>query len=44
VRINIAAGTPDADLSPRAAHAASQARAAVRELRLVTDDTSMSPR
>ena len=44
VRINIAAGTPDADLSPRAAHAASQARAAVRELKLVTDDTSMSPR
>ena len=44
VRINIAAGTPGADLSPRAAHAASQARAAVRELKLVTDDTSMSPR
>lgn len=44
VRINIAAGAPDAGLSPRAAHAASQARAAVRELKLPTDDTSMSPR
>lgn len=44
VRINIAAGAPDAGLSPRAAHAASQARAVVRELKLLTDDTSMSPR
>jgi len=44
VRINIAAGAPDAGLSPRAAHAASQARAALRELKLLTDDTSMSPR
>ena len=44
VRINIAADAPDAGLSPRAAHAASQARAAVRELKLLTDDTSMSPR
>ena len=44
VRINIAAGAPDAGLSPRAAHAASQARAAVRELKLLTDGTSMSPR
>jgi len=32
VRINIAAGAPDAGLSARAAHAASQARAAVRSL------------
>jgi len=38
VQINIAAGVPDAGLSPRAAHAASQARAAVRELKLLTDD------
>jgi len=44
VRINIAAGAPDTDLSPRAAHATSQARAAVRELRPLTDGTSMSPR
>ena len=44
VRINIAAGAPDAGLSPRAAHAASQARGAVRELKLRTDGTSMSPR
>jgi methenyltetrahydrofolate cyclohydrolase len=44
VRINIAVGAPDAGLSPRAAHAASQARAAVRELKLLRDDTSMSPR
>jgi len=44
VRINIAAGAPDAGLSSRAAHAASQARAAVRELKLLTDGTSMSPR
>jgi formiminotetrahydrofolate cyclodeaminase len=44
VRINIAAGASDAGLSPRAAHAASQARAAVRELELLSDGTSMSPR
>lgn len=44
VRINIAAGAPDAGLSTRAAHAASQARAAVRELKLLTDDTGVSPR
>jgi methenyltetrahydrofolate cyclohydrolase len=44
VRINIAAGASHAGLSPRAAHAASQARAAVRELELLTDGTSMSPR
>ena len=37
VRINIAAGAPDAGLSPRAAHATSQARAAARELELLTD-------
>jgi formiminotetrahydrofolate cyclodeaminase len=43
VRLNIVAGAPDAGLSPRAAHAASQARAVVRELKLLTDDTSMSP-
>lgn len=40
VRINIAAGASDAGLSARAAHAASQARAAVRELKLRTDDTA----
>jgi formiminotetrahydrofolate cyclodeaminase len=44
VRINIATGASHAGLSPRAAHAASQARAAVRELELLTDGTSMSPR
>ena len=44
VRINIAAGAPDTGLSPRAAHATSQARAAVRELKLLSDATSMSPR
>jgi hypothetical protein len=44
VRINIAAGASDAGLSPRAALAASRARAAVRELELLTDGTSMSPR
>ena len=44
VRINIAAGASDAGLSPRAARAASQADAAVRELKLLTDGTSMSPR
>lgn len=44
VRINIAAGAPDAGLSSRAAHAASQARAAVRELELLTHGTSMNPR
>jgi methenyltetrahydrofolate cyclohydrolase len=43
VRINIAAGAPDDGLSPRATHAESQARAAVRELKLLTDGTSMSP-
>lgn len=35
VRINIAAGAPDDDLSRRAAHATFQARAAVRELDLL---------
>jgi methenyltetrahydrofolate cyclohydrolase len=44
VQINIAAGASDAGLSPCAAHATSRARAAVRELKLPTDDTSMSPR
>jgi methenyltetrahydrofolate cyclohydrolase len=44
VRINIAAGAADAGLSPRAAHATSQARAAVRELKLLTDGSSMSSR
>jgi formiminotetrahydrofolate cyclodeaminase len=43
VRINIAAGAPDDGLSPRAAHAASQARAAVRDLKLLADGTSMRP-
>jgi methenyltetrahydrofolate cyclohydrolase len=43
VRINIAAGAPDAGRAPRAAHAASRARAAVHELKLLTDGTSMSP-
>lgn len=37
VRINIAAGAPDAGLSPRAGHATAQARAAVRELEPLTD-------
>ena len=40
VRINIAAGASDDGLSPRAAHAVSQARAAVRELKLLPDGTS----
>jgi formiminotetrahydrofolate cyclodeaminase len=40
VQINIAAGAPDDGLSPRAAHAAFQARAAVRELKLLPDGTS----
>jgi len=40
VQINIAAGAPDAGLSSRAARAASQARAAVRELKLLTDGTA----
>ena len=44
VRINIAAGASDAGLSPRAARAASQADAAVRGLKPLTDGTSMSPR
>lgn len=44
VRINITAGAPDAGLSARAARAASQARAALRELKLLTGGTSMSPR
>ena len=39
VRINIAAGASDAGLSPRAAHAASRAGAAVRELKLLADGT-----
>jgi methenyltetrahydrofolate cyclohydrolase len=43
VRLNIVAGAPDAGLSPRVAHAVSQARTVVRELKLLTDDTSMSP-
>jgi formiminotetrahydrofolate cyclodeaminase len=40
VQINIAAGAPDDGLSPRAAQAAFQARAAVRELKLLPDGTS----
>lgn len=42
VRINVAVGAPDAGLSWRAAHAASQACVAVRELNLLMNGTSMS--